>query len=313
MLSLMTESAVTARLAAFEDSTLNQIVVLTVPSLGGGDLETFATQVFRSWRLGQADRDNGVLLLVARDDRKLRIEVGYSLEGTLTDARSSEIIRDVIVPRLRDGDPDAGVSAGVEAILASLDGTFEPIAFGVQAPPARRTPEWLPPTLFGGLGLLIIVAFLALGMSNVSAEGVRRGVYTIALAGVAGGCFVGTRSVLPLGLLLLIPLLWPWGIALAERVPVVGPRVTAWRRLVSILSLRETRLAGAFRNARRRGESRVVVDGVEYAVPVSSESHGPGGSTSSSSGSGSSGSGSSGGGFSGGGGSSGGGGASGSW
>ena len=108
-----TEAALTARLAAHEDSTSNQIVVLTIPSLDGEVLEAYATRVFRVWGLGQADRDNGVLLLVAVADRELRIEVGYGLEGALTDATAGSIIRNEIVPRFRDGDFDGGVLAFV--------------------------------------------------------------------------------------------------------------------------------------------------------------------------------------------------------
>ena len=93
VLSPATEAALTARLAAHEDSTSNQVVVLTVPSLDGEVLEPYATRVFRTWGLGQAAADNGVLLLVAVDDRQLRIEVGYGLEGDLTDALSGQIIR----------------------------------------------------------------------------------------------------------------------------------------------------------------------------------------------------------------------------
>src|SRR5690606_36516229 len=116
-----TEGSLEALLAAHEAATTNQVAVLTVPSLGGGTVEGVANGVVNTWGLGQAGRDHGVLLLVARDGRELRIEVGYGLEGALTDAEAGRIIRGVIVPRFRDGDFDGGVTAGVVEILAELD------------------------------------------------------------------------------------------------------------------------------------------------------------------------------------------------
>ncbi len=108
-----------------EARTTNQVAVLTVPSLEGGDLEDYAARVFETWGLGRQGQDNGVLLLVAPQDRRLRIEVGYGLESTLTDLASSRIIRDVITPRLRAGDYDGGIEQGARAIIAALEGRGE--------------------------------------------------------------------------------------------------------------------------------------------------------------------------------------------
>lgn len=107
-----------------EIKTSNQVAVLTVSSLEGGSLEEFSLRVAESWRLGQKEKDNGALLLIAKEDRKLRIEVGDGLEGVLTDARSSQIIRHEIVPHFKNGDYDGGVRAGVAAILGTIDGTY---------------------------------------------------------------------------------------------------------------------------------------------------------------------------------------------
>ncbi len=111
-------------LTAHESKTSNQVAVLTLPSLAGEPLEEFSHRVASAWGLGQKGTDNGVLLLVAIQDRKIRIEVGYGLEGTLTDAKTSQIIRHEIVPRFRHGEYSEGIVAGVHAILTTIEGTY---------------------------------------------------------------------------------------------------------------------------------------------------------------------------------------------
>lgn len=120
-----TEAALTTRLAAFEQKSSDQIVVATVPDLGGEAIEPYANRLFRNWRLGQAGEDNGILLLVARDDRAMRIEVGYGLEGTLTDLHSRLIIEDTMVPSFRAGDFAGGISRAVDDIVTVLEGNGE--------------------------------------------------------------------------------------------------------------------------------------------------------------------------------------------
>lgn len=117
-----TEAALGTRLEAFEERSSDQIVVATIRSLDGEALEPFANQLFRAWGLGQAGEDNGVLLLVALDDRKMRIEVGYGLEGTLTDLHSKLIIENTMVPAFRAGDFSAGISGAVDDIIMVLEG-----------------------------------------------------------------------------------------------------------------------------------------------------------------------------------------------
>ena len=114
-----------ARLEAHEQQTGNQVAVLILPSLEGEPLEEYSHRVATTWRLGRKGTDNGVLLLIALKERKLRIEVGYGLEGTLTDLRSAHIIRNEIVPRFKAGDIPAGVRAGTDAILQTIEGTYQ--------------------------------------------------------------------------------------------------------------------------------------------------------------------------------------------
>lgn len=113
-----------AQLKEHEDSTSNQVVVLTVSSLEGESIEEYSIRVVDTWKLGQKGKDNGVLLLVAKEDRKVRIEVGRGLEGDLTDALCSQIIRKEIIPRFKGGDYERGVQAGVEAILGAIAGSY---------------------------------------------------------------------------------------------------------------------------------------------------------------------------------------------
>lgn len=108
-------------LAAQEAKATDQFVVATVPSLEGTSIEDYGNQLFRVWQIGQAKKNNGVLLLVAPSERKVRIEVGYGLEGILTDAVASTIIRNAIVPAFKTGDMAGGVLKGAQAVIEVLN------------------------------------------------------------------------------------------------------------------------------------------------------------------------------------------------
>src|ERR1700745_1505196 len=110
------------KLKELEDKSSIQLVVATVKSLQGTDVETYANGLFRTWKLGQAQKNNGVLLLVAPAEHKVRLEVGYGLEGTLTDALSSVIIASAIIPRFKAGDFSGGIERGVDGIINVLSG-----------------------------------------------------------------------------------------------------------------------------------------------------------------------------------------------
>jgi uncharacterized protein len=117
-----TRERITALSKAHEDKTTDQVVVLTIPTLGGESVEEYANRVFAAWKLGQNGKDNGVLVVVAPQDRKMRIEVGYGLEGTLPDVAASRIIRNVMTPAFRANNFDDGIADGVAAIVAQLEG-----------------------------------------------------------------------------------------------------------------------------------------------------------------------------------------------
>ena len=113
------------RLKSYEDSTSNQIVSLMIPSLEGYPIEMFTYEIASKNKIGSQKNDNGVLLLISKDDRKLRIEVGYGLEGVLPDALTSSIIRNVIVPRLKSQEYYLAISDGVDAIISAIGGEYK--------------------------------------------------------------------------------------------------------------------------------------------------------------------------------------------
>jgi uncharacterized protein len=175
LLKNATRDRVSAVLKAHEQATGNQIAVLTVPTIGDESIEEYAVKVFESWKLGQKGKDNGVLLVIAPKDRKLRIEVGYGLEGTLTDAAASRIIRNVITPQFKAGDFDKGVSDGVDAIIGVLTGKpvaettpaeTESVGFLHVTGPPIPWPEriLLGCFIFGILGIFTSVGVMTPGM-----------------------------------------------------------------------------------------------------------------------------------------------------
>lgn len=113
------------RLKTYEDSTSNQIVSLMIPSLEGYPIEMFTYEIATKNKIGSQKNDNGVLLLISKDDRKLRIEVGYGLEGVLPDALTSSIIRNIIVPRLKSRQYYLAISDGVDAIISAIGGEYK--------------------------------------------------------------------------------------------------------------------------------------------------------------------------------------------
>ncbi len=178
-----------AQLKAHEEKTGNQVAVLILPSLEGESLEEYSHRVATTWKLGQKGTDNGVLLLIALKERKLRIEVGYGLEGTLTDLRSAHIIRNEIVPHFKAGDIPAGVRAGTQAILETIEGTYS-----AKESPADRTRLGQESNAFQYVVIGIIVGFLA---GIVLSQGLRR---ARALLGAVLTFMVAQLASIPLGL-----------------------------------------------------------------------------------------------------------------
>ncbi len=122
ILSADTRRTISESLKAHEQKTGNQIAVLTIPSLEGEGIEEYAVAVFNSWKLGQKGKDNGILVVVVPNDRRMRIEVGYGLEGTLPDGLAGSIIRNIMTPQFKTGNYNAGIQSGVKAIIEVLEG-----------------------------------------------------------------------------------------------------------------------------------------------------------------------------------------------
>ncbi|HOW88026.1 MAG TPA: TPM domain-containing protein [Candidatus Omnitrophota bacterium] len=125
LLSPSTKAELETTLRNFETKTSNQVVVAVFPSLEGDSLEDFSIRLAETWKVGQKGRDNGVIFLIFKNDRKIRIEVGYGLEGVFPDALAGQIISQVVAPHFRKGDYEAGITAGVDAIMKATQGEFK--------------------------------------------------------------------------------------------------------------------------------------------------------------------------------------------
>jgi uncharacterized protein len=159
VLSPESQQLLEQKLAAFERETSNQVVVLTVPSLQGDDIDPFSIRVADAWKIGQKGRDNGVLLVIAKEERKVRIEVGMGLQGVLPDITAGQIIRDVMRPYLKSGNYDQGIAAGVDSIIAATKGEFKGTGQTARQNSARKS----SPSFFTMLlGAVVAVAVFGL-------------------------------------------------------------------------------------------------------------------------------------------------------
>lgn len=177
VLSSSTVAELEAILKAERDSTSNQIAILIIPSLDGEILEEYAIKVaHQEWKLGEKEKDNGVLLLISINDRKVRIESGYGLEGTLTDALSSRINRNEIAPHFREGNYDAGVKAGVIAIIQAIKGEYKNDNPIVNKKRSKKGSPWIT---------IIIIIIIVIFASRRKGGGGRGGYWS------SGGGFIG--------------------------------------------------------------------------------------------------------------------------
>lgn len=186
--------SLTETLKAHEEATGNQVVVVTLRSLQGTSIEDYGYRLGRFWGIGQQGKDNGVLLIVAPDEHKVRIEVGYGLEGVLTDATSRVIIEQIMTPAFRSGRFGPGIVAGVGAILKVISSEGAPLPHRRTIGADRSSVGLLPAILiFGGFILFMWLAYSSRRSSYYASPGRRRGTW-IGYGGSGGGGFGGGGS-----------------------------------------------------------------------------------------------------------------------
>ena len=271
----------TAMLKAHEEATTNQVVVLTVPTIGQTSIEEYAVKVFETWKLGQKGKDNGVLVVVVPQDRKMRIEVGYGLESALPDGACGEIIRTWMTPAFKAGNYDKGIEDGVAAIVARLEGRGGPV---------DRTPAEAPSSSSASGSLGSGAAPMPM------AQRLLFGAFIFSLLGVFAAVGIGTPGIGWFIYFFMIPF---W--AMFPMV-IIGARPTLYLLAAYLVGFPLAKLRLRQRDWYKKAGRELKTTG---RTSIGGFTVTSGGSSWSSSGGG--------GGFSGGGGSSGGGGASGSW
>lgn len=275
MMDEHTASQLEEGLGRFEEQAHHQIAVLTIPSLNGESLEDFSIRVAESWKIGHKGLDNGVILIVARDDRKIRVEVGYGLEGVLPDAIANRIVQEVIVPRFREQDFAGGITDGLTAIEEVIRGEATALA----SPGAKK----IAPMDLSKILLLLLGTVLFGTIVGVAQPSLIRG----AVSGALVSSLLGLPAISVVGIGV-----WLVGICVGGLASIFTIRLTrrAWGRSWSVPPSRRDDFSP--RDLMHRG----------YGGGSGSGGYGGGGSVGGASG-----------GFSGGGGGFGGGGASGGW
>lgn len=209
MLSEDVEARITTQLKALEESTGAQVVVLTVDSLDGEDIEGYSWRVAETWGLGRGEVDDGILFVVAQNDRKMRLEVGYGLEPMVTDALSSRILNEIVAPRFRAGDFGGGVEKGVSAVVGLVEGRSDALPERVADFPGLRGGAQI-----GGL----LVFLLTVGTFSLSAIFSRGCAAVVLFFFLMPFWYFFPQALLgpPAGLialvawLLVFPVLWLW-------------------------------------------------------------------------------------------------------
>jgi uncharacterized protein len=185
LLQPSTEAGLTSKLRDLEDKSSIQLVVATIKSLDGYDIETYANGLFRYWKLGESRKNNGALFLIAPNERKMRIEVGYGLEGMLTDALSKVIIASAVTPKFKAGDYNAGVENGVDGIIEVLSGDRS--EWTKKLPPQPSLVEEMLPLLVFALFVFIFIMMARSAGRPTAYRRYRRGGPPIIILPPGGG------------------------------------------------------------------------------------------------------------------------------
>ena len=165
ILNAQTAADITAKLEALENKTSRQLVVVTLPSLQGYDISDYGYQLGRAWGIGQAKLNNGALFIIAPNEHKVRIEVGYGLEPILTDAMSSVILQSAVLPKFRGNDFNGGVAAGVDALIQQL--SLDTSTAEARAAAAAQQQAQSSGGQSGGIAPLLIFLFIVFAIFRV--------------------------------------------------------------------------------------------------------------------------------------------------
>jgi uncharacterized protein len=186
LLSPAEKSALEAKLAAYEQKTGQQFALLTVPTLDGQPLEEFGIKVAEAWKLGDKKRDDGLIMIVVPNDRKMRIEVGYGLEGSVPDAIAARVVREVLAPAFRAGAYAQGIEGAFDTLMQAASGEAPPQAAAPQPTKRRKSPAW---GLLSPLILPLILFFIFSSFFGGGRGGRRRGMFGVPFigGGMGGG------------------------------------------------------------------------------------------------------------------------------
>lgn len=192
-LSSAERQALEQKLAAFERQKGSQIAVLIIPTTGPETIEGYSIRVVDQWKLGRKNVDDGVLLIVAKNDRELRIEVGYGLEGAIPDARANRIVEDFIVPRFKEGDFAGGINEGVDRLMGLIQGEDLPEPEGLSG--LRKSSKVPMGAVF--IAMIVLGFILRAILGRLGGAGI-----TAVLAFVVGWIFIsiGTGLILGVGI-----------------------------------------------------------------------------------------------------------------
>lgn len=186
ILSAEIEGQLTGWLEGLETETGKQAVVATVKSLDGLEIEEYGVGLGRKWGIGQKDKDTGIILLVAPNDRQVRFEVGYGLEGEMTDAQSRAIIEQQIIPSFKQGNYETGIVNGTAAMLNVLGwkGAPQAVAEPIPGPGPAGGVDWIP-FIYFGMFFLVVIFRMIFGRRG------RRGLWSTTSSGWGGGGWSG--------------------------------------------------------------------------------------------------------------------------
>ncbi|OGY63662.1 MAG: hypothetical protein A3J53_00460 [Candidatus Harrisonbacteria bacterium RIFCSPHIGHO2_02_FULL_40_20] len=197
ILSIEERGILENKLQQFEKDSSNEITVAIISSLQGDTIENFSVKLFEEWKIGKKNNDNGILLLIAQDDRQVRIEVGYGLEGALTDAQSFQIIQKIIAPAFQAGEYFMGINGSVDAISAATRGEYTVLEN------VSSSPKFSSNVIFWGIALLFWVIEIIVHLLGRSKSwwlgGVLGGLTGLLLSFWLGFIYFGLLAILGLG------------------------------------------------------------------------------------------------------------------